>query len=154
MLVFQAVLERPEAVGSWTFMQVPFSVEEKFGTKSQVRVKGTVNGVSYRSSLMPNGDGSHYMVVNKDIRDQAGVTQGDTVQVTMELDTEAREAIAPDDFQSVLDLDEAARLAFDKMAYSHKKEYINWIEEAKKAETRASRIEKAIVKLQQGIRLK
>ncbi len=154
MLAFQAVLERPEAVGSWTFMHVPFSVEEKFGTKSQVRVKGTVNGVSYRSSLMPNGDGSHYMVVNKDIRDQAGVTQGDTVQVTMELDTEAREAIAPDDFQSALDLDDAARIAFDKMAYSHKKEYINWIEEAKKAETRASRIEKAIVKLQQGIRLK
>lgn len=88
---FQAKLLKPDATGSWTYFIVPFHVEEAFGSKAQVKVRGTVNGVPYRSSVMPTGDGTHSMVVNGTIREAAGVTAGDTVTVTMEPDTAPRE---------------------------------------------------------------
>ena len=73
---FKATLERLDIRGAWTFISVPFSVEEKFGTRSRVAVKGSVNGVEFRSSLMPQGGGTHILVVNKQLRDKAGVEVG------------------------------------------------------------------------------
>lgn len=151
---FQAELLRPDAAGTWTYFIVPFNVEEAYGSKAQVKVKGTVNGVPYRSSVMPNGDGTHSMVVNGTIREAAGVTAGDTVIVTMEPDTTPREVEVPDDFAEALEQHQAAKEAFDSMSYSHKKEYVEWIVSAKKAETRAGRIDKAMGMLLEKKKLK
>jgi hypothetical protein len=154
MQQFEAILIRPEGTGTWTYLNVPFSVEEVFGTKAQVRVKGTVNGVSYRGSLMPHGEGRHYLVVNKAIRDEAQVTAGDDVQVTVELDTEAREVEVPEDFLAKLETDAEANQFFTQLAYSKKKEYVTWIESAKKPETRENRIVKSLERLREGKKLK
>src|SRR5712691_3411287 len=94
-LDFTATLERFAGVGTWTFLTLPFRVEDVFGKKGQVKVTGTINGVDYRSSLMPHGDGQHFLVVNKAIRDQAQVNVGDTVLVTMSLDTGERHIALP-----------------------------------------------------------
>ena len=83
---FQATLERPDLRGAWTFIRAPFSVEKEFGVKGRVAVKGSINGVPYRSSLLPQGGGEHILVVNKELRDQAGVTVGDAVAFTLERD--------------------------------------------------------------------
>ena len=63
--------ERPDATGAWTFLRVPFDVQEVFGSRARVAVKGSVNGVAVRGSLMPQGDGAHILVVNKSVRDRA-----------------------------------------------------------------------------------
>ena len=56
--------------GAWTFLAIPFSVEEAFGSRARVAVSGTLNGFAFRNSLMPEGDGTHSMMVNKAL--QAG----------------------------------------------------------------------------------
>jgi hypothetical protein len=135
-------------------VNIPFNVEAAFGSKGQVRVRGTINGHSFRGSAMPHGDGTHFIVVNKDIRDAIGVTQGDTVQVIVERDTEERRVDVPDDLRIALDAHEPARTAFEKFSYSHQKEYVDWIESAKTDPTRKRRIQSAMEKIAQRERLK
>ena len=70
--------------GAWTFVRFPYSASEEFGVRGQVPVKGTINGVPYENALLPQGGGVHILVVKKEIRDLAGVTQGDVVEVVLE----------------------------------------------------------------------
>ncbi|MGO4373255.1 YdeI/OmpD-associated family protein, partial [Paenibacillus sp. MCAF20] len=79
---------------------------------------------------------------------------GESVRMTMELDTAPLDVEVPDDLAAGLGEDEQARSVFESLSYSHKKEYITWIEDAKKAETRQNRIVKSIEKLKAGKRLK
>jgi len=147
---FAATLKRPDGVGTWTYLDIPVYVSASFGVKGQVKVKGMVNGQPFRSSALPHGDGTHYLVVGKSIRDAAGVAQGDRVQVTLELDLEDREVGIPGDLGQALAANLEAKLAFDALSYSHKKQYIDWIESAKREITRQGRITKAIEMLPLG----
>jgi hypothetical protein len=151
---FQAKLERPPGAGTWTFVTVPFNVQTEFKEKGQVRVKGTVNSIAFRGSLMPHGNGKHFLVVNRTIREQAGVKTGDTVKAVIERDTKARVVSLPNDFKRALARSAKAKDGFDKLAYSHKKAYVEWIESAKKAETRAKRIKDSLTSIAAGKRLK
>lgn len=154
MRMFEAVLIRPAGVGTWTYVDVPFDVQEAFGSKGQVRVRGTVNGAPYRGTLMPHGNGAHYLVVNRQLREAAGVIDGGTVTVTVQIDDAPREVETPADFLALLDEHPTARETFLGMSYSHRKEYVAWIEGAKKADTRNHRMAKAIAMLSEGKRLK
>jgi hypothetical protein len=151
---FEATLERPDTPGSWTYLDIPFDVEEVFGRKGQVKVKGTINGYPYRSSTMPKGDGSHFLVVNKTIRDKINVTQGNSVQIVMDLDTDPRTVEVPDDFQQALDMHSEAKAIFEKFSYSRQNEYVTWIESAKADKTRKNRIQSAVERLARGLGLK
>jgi uncharacterized protein YdeI (YjbR/CyaY-like superfamily) len=107
-----------------------------------------------RGSLMPNGDGTHYMVINQSVRNEAGATTGDIVRVSIEPDTEERTLDVPEDLRAALDRNEEAAVFFGKLSYSNRKEYIQWILSAKKEETRAKRIGQAIEMLVQGKKAK
>jgi hypothetical protein len=154
MFEFEAKLVRPDASGSWTYLTVPFDAEAIFETKSRVQVKGSVNGIAYRGTLMPHGNGKHFMVVKKELRNLAKAQPGDIVRVTMEQDHQLREVEAPEDFLDALNSHEQAKAYFNSLAYSYQKEYVSWIEAAKRTDTRASRIEQSISKLAEGLRLK
>jgi len=151
---FDIKLEKPQGVGTWTFFVAPFKVEKVFGSKARVKVKGTINGVLFRSSLFPRGDGTHYMVVNKSLREKTCIGPGDSVHITLEIDTEERVVQVPENFEKALKENKIAKAAFEKSSYTHKKEYVEWIEDAKQEETRKRRIEKAISKLAGGTRAK
>ncbi len=151
---FDAVLIRPEGVGTWTFVTIPFNVEEEYGSRGQVKVRGAVNGQPYRGSAMPQGDGCHYLVVNKALRDAAGVTTGDTVHVEMEPDVDIRQVEVPADLRAAVDADPSARAAFDRFSYSHQKAYVEWIQEAKAEATRQQRIARAVEMLAAGQKVK
>jgi hypothetical protein len=125
---------------------VPFNVQEVYGTKAQVKVRGTVDGFPYRGSIAPYG-GIHYMGVKKEIRDAIGKTHGDSVRVVMEVDTEERVVTVPEDFKQALEKNIKAKEIFDNFAYTHRKEYVQWIEEAKKQETRKNRIKQAVERI-------
>jgi uncharacterized protein YdeI (YjbR/CyaY-like superfamily) len=84
------------------------------------------------------------MVVKKEIRDAIGKQAGDTVSVTMDLDTVPRSVSIPKDLKQALKQAIGANAAFDAMAYSHQRAYVDWIEEAKREGTRADRIEKTV----------
>lgn len=127
-------------------IKIPFNVLETFGSKGQIKVKGTIDGHPYRGSIHPYG-GIHYMGVKKEFREAIGKKQGDRVIVTMEVDMEPRTVEAPDDLVRAFDGNETAKAAFEKCSYTHKKEYVDWINEAKKPETRQRRIVKTLEKL-------
>ncbi len=114
------------------------------GAKARVPVKGTINGFPFRSSFFPTGNGTHYMVVNKEVRAGAKAAVGESVTVVLEVDTAPRVVTLAADLKKALAKNKKAKAAFDKMAYSHQKEYVGYIEEAKRPETRAKRIEKTV----------
>ena len=140
--------------GAWTCLKVPSDVPAVFGSKAHIAVKGTINGFGIRTSIFPTGDGEFFMMVNQRMQKGAGVAQGDNVRVVMEQDDAPRVVEVPAGLQMALDKDPDARTAFDGMPYSHRKEYADWIVEAKKEETRVRRVEKALTMIRDRKRLK
>jgi hypothetical protein len=144
---FTATLQRPEGVGTWTYLTVPFDAAAVYGVKGQIKVKGTLNGLPFRGSLMPHGNGRHFLVVKKALRDEVGVSQGSVVQVRLDRDTAARAVSVPRDFKQALAANPSAAAAFQTLPPSHQQEYLDYIAAAKKDETRQRRIAASIVKL-------
>ena len=131
-------------------MSIPFAVEKVFGRKSRVPVKGTINGFPYRTSIMPRGDGTHYMVVARELQIGAKATAGDSVKVSMEMDREERILEIPEKLQRAIRTDAEAAENFASLSYSHRKEYVDWIATAKKPGTKVARTEKALAMLRAG----
>src|SRR5215212_6025476 len=146
---FRAVVNRREG-GDVCSIDIPFDVEKTFGARGRVPVRGTLNGAPYRSSVFRMGGDCHFMVVNRQLRAAAGVTGGETVPVTMERDTEPRVIEPPADFARALKGNKDARATWDKLSYTHRREHVQHLEEAKKPETRERRIEKSIETLAAG----
>lgn len=127
------------------FVEFPFSTVELFGKKGQVKIKATFdNKVEYRGSLAKMKSDCHILGLTQDIRKQLGKTFGDKVLVSLIEDKEERTVEIADDIAFVFNENPEAKALFDKMSYTHRKEYIRWIEEAKKSETRENRKVKMI----------
>lgn len=148
---FRVLLEK-DPNSEVTGIVIPFDVQKTFGSRARVPVRGAINGFEFRSSIFPTSDGHHYMVVNKQMREGAGVRGGEMITVEMERDDAPRIITPPEDFEKALRKNKDAREAWEKLSYSHRKEYVKAIEEAKKPETRARRIEKAIEQVAQTIK--
>ena len=139
------------AGGGGAYVEVPFDVEEAFGSK-RPKVKALIEGIPYRTTLMRMGSECHMLGVLKDLRERIGKTFGDEITVTLEPDTEPRVVEIPKDLMKELKKDKEAKTFFDKLSYTHQKEYVWWVEEAKKEETRQNRILKTIEMLKKGKR--
>jgi len=146
---FTAIIQN--AGGGGAYVEVPFDVEAAFGSK-RPKVKAMIEGIPYRSTLMRMGTECHILGILKDIREQIGKTFGDEVMVTLEPDAEPRLIEIPKDLMKELKKDQEAKTFFDKLSYTHQKEYVRWVEEAKKEETRQNRILKTIEMLKKGKR--
>jgi hypothetical protein len=109
-----------------------------FGRKSRVPVVATINGYTYRSSLSPMG-GCHMLPVAAEVRAGARVAGGDRVTLTLREDTEERTVHVPPDLARGLAAG-GVRETFDAMAFTHRKEWVNAVQGAKRPETRAKRI--------------
>jgi uncharacterized protein YdeI (YjbR/CyaY-like superfamily) len=119
-------------------------VEKEWGSRARVSVKGTINGFAFRSSIFPDGRGGHTMMVNKAMKEGGKAAAGDTVTVEMEPDTKPRAITMPKDFKAALARNAKARSTFEAFSPSHRRAYVDWITQAKREETRMSRIAKAI----------
>ena len=142
--VFHAVIENAGDGGA--YVRIPFDVEEAFG-KKRVPVKAAIDGQPYRGLLVRMGGTYHILLILKEIRRKIGKDFGDEVEVALEEDLEPRLVAVPPDLRQALDQDPAARAAFEKMSYTHRKEYVNAILKAKREQTRRSRIAKTIAML-------
>src|SRR5215210_4336653 len=141
--LFEAQLEKHENMEA-TGITIPFDVEKVFGAK-RIPVKVWVNGVEHRSTIFRMG-GKYMMAVPKRFRDAAGIKGGEMISVTMERDTEKRAVEVPKDLADAL-VKENLQDVFSKMSYTHQKEYVNAVNDAKREETRVRRIDKIIEKL-------
>jgi hypothetical protein len=129
-------------------MNLPFDPKKIWG-RSRVPVAGTINGFKFRSTVAPMGR-KYFICVNRQMREGANVGVGDTVRVVLEPDTAPREVEVPPDLKKVLACTQAAKAAWDRSSYTHRKEFAKWINEAKKPETRERRLEKTIQMLAAG----
>ena len=144
---FTALIQN--AGGGGAFVEIPFDVEKEFGAK-RPNVKAMIEGVPYRGILTRMGTEYHLLIILKGIREQIGKTFGDKVKITVEPDTEPRVVEVPKELLKELKKDKSVKAFFDKLAYTHQREYVKWIEEAKKDETRQARVVKTIEMLKQG----
>ena len=112
-------------------------------------VAATVNGHTWRTSVVRMG-GEYLLGLNREVRRAAGAEAGDTVDVVLELDTAPREVDVPEALATALDGDPEARAAYERLAYTHRKEYAQWIAEAKREETRQRRVAQALEMLRAG----
>lgn len=146
---FRAVIEGADGGGA--YVRVPFDVEQAFG-KKRVRVKAVIEGQPYRGSLVRMGGVCHVLGILKEIRVRTGKVIGDQIRVTVEEDLEPRTVTVPPDLARALAGDPAARAAFEAYSYSHQREYVRHIEDAKRAQTRADRIAKTLRMLKERSR--
>jgi hypothetical protein len=109
-------------------------------------VVATVNGYTWRTSVVRMG-GEFMLGLNREVRDGAGVASGDEVDLELELDTKPREVELPPALAAALAADGEALLAFQKLSYTHRKEYARWVADAKRAETRERRVAKTLDRL-------
>jgi antitoxin component of MazEF toxin-antitoxin module len=130
-----------------TGIQVPDDVVEALGAGKRPPVVVTVGGHTYRTTVAPMG-GAYWIPLAAEHREAAGVRAGEEVTVSLEGDPAPREVALPDDLAAAMD--DQARSAFDRLAVSHRKEWVRWVEEAKKAETRTARITKTVESLKAG----
>ena len=133
---FTAELERVQKTA--TMFRVPFDVAEAFG-RARPPVKVTIRGHTWRTTPGVYG-GVAYVGLNRAVRAATRVDAGDRVRVRMELDTEPRTVDVPPDLLEALATDPAAETAFAELSFTHRREYVEWVEEAKRPETRSRRI--------------
>jgi hypothetical protein len=130
-------------------VELPLDVPALFGAR-RPPVRGTVNGAPFRSTIAVYG-GRYLLGLNREVRETAGgVGAGDTVVIELGRDDEERTVEVPDDLRAALDADLLA--FFDSLSFTHRREYVEWIEEAKREETRRRRVEKAVELLRGHVR--
>ena len=132
--------------GGGCSVEVPADVIAALGGL-RVRVKGTLNGVSFSSNTMSIGGGRAVLAVHKATRQAAGATFGDTVAIELERDDAPRQLEVPADLSAALARDDLALAVFERLSFSHKREHAAYVTEAKRPETRARRIEETLRQL-------
>lgn len=139
-------LEKHEKLDA-TGITIPFDVEEVFGAK-RVPVKATVNGAEYRGTIVRMA-GKYMLGIPKAFRSAAGIKAGDNIVVTLEHDVSERRVTIPDDLAKELRKDKALREAWEKLSFTIRKENARDLEDAKRPETRARRLEKTLAMLRE-----
>jgi len=129
-----------------TGMPVPTDVVESLGGGKRPAVSVTIGAYTYRTSIGSMG-GRSMIPVSAEVREAAGVSAGDEVDVQVELDTAPREVAVPGDLAGKLAEDAVAKAAFEALSYSNKRRLVLAIESAKAPETRARRIAKTVADL-------
>ncbi|MEP6852462.1 MAG: YdeI/OmpD-associated family protein [bacterium] len=134
-----------------TGIEVPAHVVEGLGSGKRPAVVVTVGGHRYRTTVASMG-GRYLVPLSAENRTAAGVSAGQDVEVDIEADAAPREVAVPEDLAAALADDSAARGFFEGLAASHRKEWVSWLEEAKKPETRATRLATTLESLRTGRR--
>ena len=152
---FKAKLLRPATtsrVASWTFLILPKNASAKLPSRSMTSVEGTINGASFRTTLEPDGQGSHWLRVDRKLRETAGACAGDVVALEIAPAAEELESKVPADLQKALAAAPQARALWSTLTTVARRDWILWIVSAKQPETRARRVNNACAMLIAGKR--
>ncbi|HEX3551277.1 MAG TPA: YdeI/OmpD-associated family protein [Candidatus Elarobacter sp.] len=152
---FTSVLLRPADAAknaSWTFLTVPKNASAKLPTRGMTSVEGTINGSPFRANVEPDGQGSHWLRVDRKLRVSAGAEAGDAVTVEMAPAQIVPEPRVPSDLRKALAAAPKARAVWSDITPVARLDWIHWITSAKRPETRARRIANACSMLASGKR--
>ena len=153
---FSATLLRPRAAAkalSWTFLALPKEASAKLPSRSMTSVEGTFNGLAFQATLQPDGQGGHWLKVNRKMREEAGAEAGDVVTLEIAPVAEEPEPRVPADVRKAIwAAPPGARKVWSDITPISRRDWIHWIVSAKQAETRARRIRTACDMLAKGKR--
>ena len=151
---FSATLQRPAEpkAATWTFLVLPAAASAKLPTRSMVSVQGTLAGQRFQATLEPDGEGSHWLKVEKKLHEAAGIAPGEAVQLEIAPMAKEPEPKVPADLRAALAANAAAMATWKDITTVARRDWIHWITSGKKAETRVKRIDVAIDKLACGNR--
>ena len=153
---FRAILLRPMATAkavSWTFLTLPKEASAKLPSRSMTSVEGTFNGLAFQATLEPDGQGGHWLKVDRKMREEAGAEAGDVVTLEIAPVAEEPEPRVPADLRKALAAaPTGARKVWSDITPIARRDWIHWIVSAKQAETRARRIRTACDMLAKGKR--
>jgi Bacteriocin-protection, YdeI or OmpD-Associated/Domain of unknown function (DUF1905) len=152
---FKAKLLRPEATGkkeSWTFLVLPKNSSAKLPSRGMEAVEGTLNGVRFQATLEPDGQKSHWLKVDRKLREAAGAEAGDVVALEIAPVGEEPEPKVPADLRKALAAAPKARALWSNITPIARKDWIHWIMSSKLPETRARRVRNACTMLAGGKR--
>lgn len=149
---FNAILRKVEGING-AYIEFPYDVQTEFGVKGRVPVSATFDGVPYRGSLVKMGTECHILGVTGEIRRKIGKEPGDTVTVILSKDETERTVEIPPDFAAALS-EAGLTSAFNEMSFSHRREHVQAILDAKKPETRTKRIISAMEMIRKGLKRK
>ena len=146
---FKATIEPAGNGGAYVLF--PCDVQTEFGTKGRVPIKASFGGVPYAGSLVKYGRPQHMLPLLKGIREQIGKGPGDTIEVVLWKDEAKRVVEIPPQFAQLMKKEKLLPV-FERLSYTNRKEYCRWIIGAKREETRAGRLAKAIEMLKSGVK--
>ena len=161
MIRFSATLLRPATSAkpvSWTFLTLPKEASAKLPSRAMVSVEGTINGVAFQATLEPDGQGGHWLKVDRKMREAAGAEAGDvvTLEIAPVAPHQEPEPKVPADLRKALATDfpgaAKARDVWSDITPIARRDWIHWIVSAKQAQTRARRIRTACDMLAKGKR--
>jgi hypothetical protein len=156
MIRFSATLFRPVATAKavdWTFLRLPKEASAKLPSRGMTSVEGTFNGAAYRGTLEPDGEGGHWLKVDRELREAAGAEPGDVVLLEIAPVAEELEPTVPADLRNALAAAQPkARAVWSDITPVARRDWVQWIESAKRETTRLKRIESACDMLTKGKR--
>lgn len=139
-------------IGSWTILRLPKSASEKLPSRGMVMVEGTINNFSFRAALEPDGKGSHWLRVDKTMREAVHVDAGDTVTMAIEPSNDWPEPKIPLDLKNALAATTQAQSLWMDITPMARWDWIRWIGSTKNPKTRKHRIEVTLSKFKAGKR--
>jgi hypothetical protein len=150
---FQAKLLRPihsDKGESWAFLVLPKSASDKLARRGRTSVEGTINGHAFQATLEPDGQLSHWLRLDKALCEAYGVAVGETVVLDIAAVSKEPEPKLPHDLHAALASAPLAKTVWDATTTVARIDWIHWIESAKQANTRATRINTACAMLASG----
>lgn len=150
---FTTKLLRPLKPGegpAWTFLVLPQSASDELPRRGRTTVNGTLNGHPFQATLEPDGKKSHWLKVDRELREASGVQVGEAVELELTAVDEEPEPAVPGDLKSALLESEEAKATWDKTSTLARVDWIHWIESAKQTKTRKRRVENACDMLEKG----
>jgi hypothetical protein len=152
---FEAKLLRPAEAGkggAWDFLVLPRSASAKLPTRSATTVEGTLNGQAFRATLEPDGRKSHWLKVNRRLREAAGAKAGDVATLEIMPARKELEPRVPADLRKALAAAPRAKASWSDITPVARRDWILWVTSAKRPETRARRVANACDMLASGKR--
>ena len=148
---FTTPMQRMDGEFAWHYLEFPHDVQELFGTKGNVRVKGTINGVAVDRALMPTKIGFHMIIVGGDIRKAAKLRKvGDIANVELWLNSEPQKLDLPEELAETLDFLPEMKAEWEQLKPGIQRSMCYWIGSGKTVPTRAKRVAVLLKRLETG----
>ena len=151
-IAFEATLRSPASPrgATWCFLVLPKAASAKLPTRAMTSVEGTLGDAPFEATLEPDGAGSHWLKVPKQLREAAGVEAGDTVAVVISPMETQLEPDVPADLRAALKANAAAKATWDATTTVARRDWVAWMTSGKKAETRTKRLTAMMDMLEHG----